>query len=439
MGSFPVHVDQGPLVKLTIPLALSGLLLVAARPLAQSVPAPASPSEVKAAFLKLLDRPRVPLDVKSRQTKAASRGVISERLDFAVEAHADGTAERVPALAVKPEGMTGRMPAVIVLHGTGGRKEMMWPWLEQLAHRGFVAIAIDGRAHGERGGPIGAKAYNEAITRAWRSKPDEPQGHPFYYDTCWDIWRTIDYLQTRPDVDPDRIGMIGVSKGGIETWLAGAVDDRIKVAVPAIAVQGFRWGLDHDRWQARANTIKEAHEAAAADLGRPAVDRETARALWSKLIPGITDQFDGPSMLRLFAGRSLLILNGEKDPNCPIEGAELAFAAARAAFHEVDADDHLKIMVAKGVGHAISHEQRAAALDWFVTWLKPTLPAAAARYDRARARALAAAVVGPPRPPMARRDAGDRPEHPRPSRRPHGRRPGLPDPATAPTAPIPVL
>jgi hypothetical protein len=39
-------------------------------------------------------------------------------------------------------------------------------------------------------------------------------------------------------------------------------------------------------------------------------------------------------MLRLFAGRPLLILNGELDPNCPIEGAEIAFAAARQAYQE---------------------------------------------------------------------------------------------------------
>jgi len=417
-------------VKLTIPLALSGLLLVAARPLAQFAPAPVSPPEVKAAFLKLLDRPRVPLDVKSREIKPANRGVVSERLDFASERLPDGTVERVPALVVKPEGMAGRMPAVIVLHETGGRKEAIWPWLEQLAHRGFVAIAIDGRHHGDRaGGQKGAKAYNEAITRAWRSKPGELQAHPFYYDTCWDVWRTIDYLQARPDVDPDRIGMIGVSKGGIETWLAGAVDDRVKVAVPAIAVQSFRWGLDHDRWHARADTIKEAHQAAAADLGRPQVDRETALALWSKVIPGLADQFDGPSMLRLFAGRSLLILNGENDPNCPIEGAELAFNAARAAFHEIDADAHLKIMVAKGVGHAVTPEQHTAALDWCVAWLKPTLPEATARFYRARSLA-----VGPPRPRISRRDPGDRPQHPRPSRRPFGRPPGPP----APTTPIPT-
>ena len=51
-------------------------------------------------------------------------------------------------------------------------------------------------------------------------------------------------------------------------------------------------------------------------------------ALWDKVIPGMLDQFDCPSMICLFAGRPLLILNGDLDPNCPLGGAKLAFAAA---------------------------------------------------------------------------------------------------------------
>src|SRR5262249_3431483 len=209
----------------------------------------------------------------------------------------------------------------IVLHGTGGTKEGQKAFLQDLAKRGMMGVAIDARYHGERaGGAKGADAYNQAIIRAWEAKPGEPQEHPFYFDTCWDIWRTIDYLQARGDVDPGRIGMIGFSMGGIETWLAGAVDDRVKVAIPAISVQSFRWSLDHDRWQGRARTIKAAHDAAAADLSEKEVNAEVCRALWDKIIPGVLGPYDCPSMIRLFAGRPLLILNGENDPNCPLPG-----------------------------------------------------------------------------------------------------------------------
>jgi dienelactone hydrolase len=362
-------------VKFKLSPVLLGLLLIESPARSQDVPSSPlkPPAEVRVDFLKLLDRPRVPLDAKSRVVPPI-KGLPVEHVDFTTETRPDGTQERVPALVVRPEGLKPgeTRPAVIVLHGTGGTKEGNRSWLERLAARGFVAIAIDGRYHGERlNGQKGTKAYNEAIIRAWRAKPGEPQAHPFYYDTCWDIWRTIDYLQTRPDVDPDRIGMIGTSKGGIETWLAAAVDERVKVAVPCIGVQSFRWSLEHDRWQARANTIKEAHEAAAKDLGEPSINARVCRELWNKVIPGILDEFDGPSMLRLFAGRSLLVLNGDRDPNCPLGGVMIALESAQAAFHAAKADDHLKVMLAWDTGHAVTKEQEAAATDWFVRWLKP--------------------------------------------------------------------
>jgi dienelactone hydrolase len=355
---------------------IAGLVLLLpaqTAPVETDAPVKMSPGEVKTAFLKLLDRPKVALDVVM-ESERTQDGLITERLSFAAERKADGTIERVPVLVVRPSSPEGtdRRPAVIVLHGTGGTKDKMQPWLVDLARRGLIGVAIDARYHGARRGQTeGTTAYNDAITRAWRARPGTPQEHPFYYDTCWDLWRTLDYLDSRRDVDPRHIGMIGTSMGGIETWLAAAVDDRVAVAVPAIGVQSFRWSLENDRWQGRAKTIAGAHQAAAADLGEPAVNARVCRALWSKVIPGILGPFDCPSMIRLFAGRPLLILNGELDPNCPLGGAELAFAAAREAFAQAGASDRLEIDVAKGVGHTVTPQQRTRALDWLARWSKP--------------------------------------------------------------------
>jgi len=52
----------------------------------------------------------------------------------------------------------------------------------------------------------------------------------FFYDTVWDVMRLVDYLETRADVDTNRIGLTGISKGGIETCFTAAVDKRIAVA-----------------------------------------------------------------------------------------------------------------------------------------------------------------------------------------------------------------
>ena len=324
---------------------------------------------VKAAFLKQLDRPRVPLYPLTNGETSDGSGFIQEVISIVSERKADGTSVRVPILIVRPEKVTGKLPAVIVLHGTGGTKEGQRWFLFDLAKRGIIGVAIDARYHGDRSTTSGSQAYIAAITRAWKTPQGQPQEHPFYYDTCWDLWRTIDYLQTRLDIDGNRLGMIGFSMGGIQTWLAASVDDRIKVAVPAIAVQSFRWSLEHEAWQGRARTIQAAHLAAAADLGEPQVNARVCRELWNKVIPGMLDQFDCPSMLRLFAGRPLLIINGELDPNCPLEGAKLAFSSAEAAYREAKCLDKLKIMVAPKTAHKVTDEQRQAALDWLAKWL----------------------------------------------------------------------
>src|SRR6185312_12674499 len=242
---------------------------------------PLPPSEAKAAFLKLLDRLLVNPDVKNDAEPVEKNGLTQYRWSFASEKKADGTFERVPVLAVVPTGMKDKLPVIIVLHGTGGSKERMIGWLNEFAKLGLEAIAIDARYHGGRSLSMkGSASYVAAITRAWQTKPGQAHEHPFYYDTVWDLWRLVDLL--RVSKDRRAIGMMGVSMGGIETWLAASVDDRVKVAAPLIAVQSFRWSLENDRWQGRANTIKAAHEAAARDLGESKVNRRVCRELWAK-------------------------------------------------------------------------------------------------------------------------------------------------------------
>ncbi|HEY2933410.1 MAG TPA: acetylxylan esterase [Acidobacteriota bacterium] len=318
--------------------------------------------EVRSQFLRLLERPRIPLAPQS--SIAEREGLLEENGSFASQA-----GERVPFLMVK-QVTARRLPVVIVLHGTGGNKEGQLPLLKQLAGRSFIGFAMDGRFHGERVGAAtaGKKQYEEAIIRAWREKNPSKQEHPFYYDTVWDLWRALDYLQMRSDVDGNRIGAIGFSKGGIELWL-GAADERIKVAIPAISVQSFRWSLENDQWQGRARTIAQAHEAARQDLNEAEINQRVCRELWRKVIPGILDEFDCPSMIRLFAPRPLLILSGDKDPNCPLAGAKIAMDAAREAYRAAGKPDQIEINVATGVAHRVTPDQMTLAVQWFEKWL----------------------------------------------------------------------
>jgi dienelactone hydrolase len=313
-------------------------------------------------FLKLIDRPKVPLAPEVRATTTA------DDLSIIPFSYATEAGQRVPSLLVKPAKLTGRLPAIIVLHGTGGNKEANLDFMRSLARTGFVAISIDARYHGARSkSGSGSAEYVDAILRAFR----EGKEKPFFFDTVWDVMRLIDYLETRVDVDPRRIGLFGISKGGIETYLTAAVDPRVAVAVPCIGVQSFRWAVDNNSWQSRIGTVQAAFDAAAKDSGVTNPGAEFVRTFYAKVAPGIDGKFDAPAMVPLIAPRPLLSINGEVDPRTPLPGLELCAEAARAAYRAAKAEDKFVLRIQPNTGHKVLPESMDAARDWFLRWMKP--------------------------------------------------------------------
>jgi dienelactone hydrolase len=254
------------------------------------------------------------------------------------------------------------------MHGTGGSKQgpEIVSLCERLAQRDFACVAIDGRYHGERtAAGSGAEEYNKAIEQAWLTGKQ----HPFYYDTVWDIMRLIDYLETRADIDAKRIGLTGISKGGIETYFTAAVDIRVAAAVPLIGVQSFKWALDNGQWKARIATIQSAFDAAAQNAGKSSSDVAFVRAFYDRIVPGIYGEFDGPAMLPLIAPRPLLVINGDSDANTPIAGVRLAVEAAKPAYASKNAASNLVLTVQENTAHKVNPESFDATIEWFVKWL----------------------------------------------------------------------
>lgn len=339
----------------------SFLLAPAVSPLLAFAAGEAPPA---AAFLRLIDRPKVPLLPASRLLSETS-GTERHHFTFAAD-----RSTRVPGLLVKPKSAAAaareRLPVVVALHGTGGNKEGQLPLLEQLAGRGFLAVAIDGRYHGERvKAGKGAVEYVDAMLRTYRGAKELP----FLYDTVWDILRLVDWLVARPDVDPARIGMIGFSKGGMELYLAAAVDSRIAVSVPCIGVQSFRWALDNDAWHSRVGTFQAAVDAAARDEGAARVDAAFLRRFYDRVVPGIYSDFDGPRMLPLIAPRPLLVINGDSDARTPMPGLKECTGAAERAYAAAGARDRYRVLIQPNTAHKVNPDSLTAAMDWFAKWI----------------------------------------------------------------------
>jgi dienelactone hydrolase len=345
-------------------LTVGCLLVIAPGISAAQRPSDGDARAVRSDFLKVIDRPRVP-PAPSPAAITVVNGYSQELLSFASERD-----ERVPLLLLKKAGLPERRAVVIALHGTGGSKEGMRALLETYADRGFLAIAIDAPHHGERATPIPGlpNAYQSAMLRAYRTG----ERHPYLYDTVWDVIRLIDYLSTRPDVNPARIGVVGQSKGGTEAYLAAAADERIAVVVPFIGVQSFGWSLRHGAgWEARTWTLRGAVEAAASD-SREVVNAAFMKKFYDRIAPGLVDRFDGPAMLPLIAPRPLLVVNGDSDPRSPLGGVRESVASAERAYTAARAPEKLSFLLEVDAAHEVTPEASQAALQWFVRWLSPS-------------------------------------------------------------------
>ena len=209
--------------------------------------APAYPplAEVKAKLLAQLDRPRVPLDPQVSLVEPSEPGLVVERLTIASEKKPSGSIERVPILIIRPEDTAKPKPLVIVLHGTGGNKEGQKQWLARVARLGMIGLAIDARYHGR--GPAGPGGLG-LCGRDHQSLADEGRGAAgtsllFRHGVGPVAGAGLCRHAARRRSEADRDD--GVSMGGIETWLAAAVDERVERGHPLLsACKAFAgaWG-----------------------------------------------------------------------------------------------------------------------------------------------------------------------------------------------------
>ncbi|XP_017228590.1 uncharacterized protein LOC108203892 isoform X3 [Daucus carota subsp. sativus] len=236
----------------------------------------------------------------------------------------EGEQGRVPVLVLSmKESNPQKRPAIVFLHRTNTCKEWLRPLLEAYASRGYIAVAIDSRYHGERASS--PTAYQDALVSAWKTGDTMP----FIYDTVWDLIKVADYLTERDDIDPSRIGITGESLGGMHAWFAAVADTRYSVVVPIIGVQ-----------------------------------------VWDKIAPGLASQFDAPYTIPIIAPRPLLILTGEKDARCPLQGLRVPQLRAVQAYENAGCPDKFKMIAERGIWHRMTPSMVKETSDWFDRYLR---------------------------------------------------------------------
>lgn len=216
-----------------------------------------------------------------------------------------GKPTHVFAYLGRPAKEPGPFPAVVLVHGGGGKA--FDEWAEHWAKRGYVALAMDLAGHGPSGRlPDGGPDQSEEskfhnfttgeITNMWT------------YHAVANVIRGHSLLASLPEVDPSRIAITGISWGGYLTCIVAGLDHRLKAAVP---VYGCGFLGDNSVWR----------DGSLARLS------PESRALWLQT-------FD-PSQYLGGARCPILFLNGTHDFAYPLDSYQKSYRLVRPELRHV--------------------------------------------------------------------------------------------------------
>ena len=253
---------------------------------------------------------------------------------------------------------TGRRPAILgpLGHSTNGKA---WPSYQKLfsnlARKGYVVLAYDPFGQGERIEYPGSRPGQTAIGGGGTSEHEYAGrrlillGANFSLFRAWDGIRALDYLLTRAEVDPERIGCCGQSGGATLTQFLAALDNRIHVAVVS-----------------EGNT----ENLAQVDVEPPG----SADDAEQNIVPGLARSIDRADLLYAFAPKPLLItvtLHDAGHTYSPeyVSGSLDLLDDYKHAYGLFGATDRLSLQVTT-VQHGYVYEMRRATYAWFNRWFE---------------------------------------------------------------------
>ncbi len=239
----------------------------------------------------------------------------------------------------------GPLPAVIGLHGHGGSKETICTDEPNaqcvgplLVKKGFVVAAIDSYFCGDRSGKkVGDRQLSGADEGTW-VKLNLWLGRSLWGMMLRDQQCLIDHLVTRPEVDPKRIGVTGMSMGGTGTWWLAAIDDRVAAGVGVAGFTRYAELIAHNGVRLHGMYY---------------------------FVPGLLRHFDTEAVYSLIAPRPLLMLSGDRDFGLPLTGIEVLEKKLGAVYKLHGQSDHFRSVVYENTAHEYLPEMRDRMAAWF--------------------------------------------------------------------------
>lgn len=276
---------------------------------------------------------KTPLDAKITGTYEEA-GVRVEKLQF----------QSRPGLYVTanlylPNPAKGPYPAILysIGHYRGGRdghKTQVSDHGLWFASHGYVALLYDTIELGEvtctHHGTYSEKRW------WWHSNGFTPAGVE-----CWNAIRAIDYLQSRPEVDKDRIGATGISGGGAATFWISAADDRVKASAPVSGMADLTWYIGEDGVNGHCDCM----------------------FLYNNY------RWNWTTIAGLICPRPLMFTNSDADTIFPMSANERVINRLERLYSKFGESDKVDAMVSVG-NHAMRTDLRRAIFEFFNRHLK---------------------------------------------------------------------
>ena len=239
-----------------------------------------------------------------------------------------GRPTKVFAYLAKPTTVSqGKLPAMVLVHGGGGKA--FREWAEHWARRGYIAIAMDLAGNGPAGRMFEGGPDQSDATK-FRNFTESEAVDMWSYHAVANVIRAQSLLLSLPEVDPQRTGLTGISWGGYLTCLTASLDPRFKVAVP---VYGCGFLGDNSVWKD----------------GAIAAMSPEARTRWLRL-------FDPSSFLSQVRS-PILFLNGTTDFAYPLDSYQKSYRLVPESYR------HLAIVTNLPHGHIWTFPEVDAFVD----------------------------------------------------------------------------